>query len=91
MGEIETKMVNFIRQRIEQGVPGVTEAEIMAAIVPADHPEYRLRPAYRYGLNRLRVRGVVNAWSGARAGGASHYYIGNSPSPELLEFLSQVE
>ena len=88
MGSVETAMLNYITQRLEQGALGVTESEIMAVIIPPNHQEYRLRPAYRYGLDRLRVRRVINAASGIRENGKLHYFIGDYPSAELREFLS---
>ena len=88
MGTVETKILDYVRRRHEQGVLGVTETEIMAAIIPADHPEYRLLPAYRYGIQRLRVRHRLNAASGVREKGKLHYFIGDLPSEELRAFLS---
>ena len=57
----------------------------MTAVVPKDHPEYRNRPAYRYGLDRLLRRGVINYdhdWRGVR-----QFFIGNYASRELLDSI----
>jgi hypothetical protein len=78
-------MLDFIRQRLAEGSLAVPEEQIMRAVVPGDHPEYRNRPAYRYGLDRLHRRRVVNCVRDST--GAIHYFIGSHASPQLLESL----
>jgi hypothetical protein len=56
-------------------------------VIPADHPEYRRRPAYRYGLQRLHVRCVINAIDDRN--GRTHYFIGSYPSRELCEAMKK--
>jgi hypothetical protein len=85
MGPVEADMLAYIQRRLEQGALSVTEQEIMDAVVPHDHPEYRERPAYRYGLERLRRRHVINAV--ADQTGTLHYFIGNYPSAALFRSL----
>jgi hypothetical protein len=85
MASIESNMVAYIKRRLEEGELSVTAAEIMDAVIPADHPEYRERPAYRYGLERLRRRHVINAI--ADQSGALHYFIGAYPSVALRKSL----
>ena len=84
MGPVEANMLAYIQRRLEQGALSVTEREIMDAVVPHDHPEYRERPAYRYGLERLKRRLVIN--SIADKTGTLHYFIGN-PSAALYRAL----
>jgi len=84
-GKVEQAMLAFIKARLETGVLSVTEEQILAAIIPPDQPKLRFRPAYRYGLSRLRVRHVVNAVTD-RAG-VMRYFIGDYPSRELRESL----
>ena len=85
METVESNMLDYINRRIDAGVLSVTEAEILDAVVPADHPEFRSRPAYLHGLDRLRRRHVVNAV--ADQNGLVHYFIGNYPSAALRESL----
>jgi hypothetical protein len=85
MGEAESKMLAYIKLRHEEGALAVPASEILGAIIPADQPELRDRPAYRYGLDRLLRRHVVNAVDD-RAG-MPHYFIGDYPSAELRESL----
>ena len=85
MGAVESDMLAYIRRRLEAGALSVTEAEVMEAVVPPDRPEFRQRPAYRHGLDRLRRRHVVNAV--ADRSGVLHYYIGDYPSAALREAL----
>ena len=54
-------MLAFIQARLDAGALSVTQDQVFAAVVPPNHPEFRLRPAYRYGLSRLQVRRVINA------------------------------
>ena len=53
-------MLAFIQARLDAGALSVTQDQVFAAVVPPYHPEFRLRPAYRYGLSRLQVRRVIN-------------------------------
>ena len=85
MGKVESQFLAYLKQRLEEGALSVPESEIMAAIVPADHPEYRFLPAYRYGLQRLRRRSIINAIPDREV--TSHYFIGNFASAELRKSL----
>ena len=85
MGIVESNILAYIKRRLEAGVLSVSEAEIMDAVVPPDHPEFRLRPAYRHGLDRLRRRHVINAVADQM--GIMHYFIGDYPSAALRESL----
>jgi hypothetical protein len=58
---LRANVFTYIHHRLEPGTLSATGREIMDAVVPRDHPEYRERPAYRYGLDRLRRRHVINA------------------------------
>jgi hypothetical protein len=85
MGPVESNMLAYIKRRLEEGELSVTRAEIMDAVIPSDHPDFRERPAYRYGLERLLRRRVINAVSD-RAG-TLHYFIGAYPSVALRRSL----
>jgi hypothetical protein len=85
MGIVEANMLAYIKGRLEAGMLSVSETEIMEAVVPPDHPEFRMRSAYRHGLDRLRRRDVINAV--ADQTGNLHYFIGNYPSAALRESL----
>ena len=85
MGIIESSVLDYIKRRIEAGALSVSEAEIMDAVVPADHPEFRARPVYRYCLARLLRRRVINAVD-ARDG-TRHFLIGKYPSVALRKSL----
>jgi len=61
MGSVEAKMLAYIERRLEEGALSVTGAEILDAVIPPDQPEFLGRPAYRFGLERLRRRHVINA------------------------------
>lgn len=78
-------MLDFIESRLRVGALSVTEAEIHAALIPPHQPELRHRPAYRYALQRLCVRHVINAVDDPR--GVRHYFIGDFPSKELRDSL----
>jgi len=54
-------MLAYIERRLEEGALSVTGAEILDAVIPTDHSTFRERPAYRFGLERLRRRHVINA------------------------------
>lgn len=82
MGPVETQMLRFIEGRLAEGSLSVSEEDILAAVVPTDHPEYRDRPSYRHGLDRLLRRHVINAVRDPR--GRNHYFIGSHASRELL-------
>lgn len=85
MGAVEAKMLEYIESRLKQGALSVSESEIMEAVVPPDHPEFHERPAYRYGLERLLRRHVVNAVDATD--GTRHYFIGTHASAELRASL----
>jgi len=85
MGTVEANMLAYIKRRLDEGALSVSEAEIMDAVVPPDHPEYRSRPQYRHGLDRLRRRLVINAV--LDPSGMWHYFIDNYPSAALRESL----
>ena len=85
MGDAESKMLAYIKLRHEEGALAVTASEIFGAIIPADRPELRDRPAYRHGLDRLLRRHVINGVDDRS--GTRHYFIGSFPSAELRESL----
>jgi hypothetical protein len=89
MGKVEADMLAYIKSRLEAGVLSVSEPEIMSAIVPPDHPEFRFRPAYKHGLERLHRRLVINAINDAT--GTTHYFIGNFPSEALRKSLGLLD
>jgi hypothetical protein len=41
MVPVEARMLAYIERRLEQGALSVTGIEIMDAVVPRDHPEFR--------------------------------------------------
>jgi len=81
MNAIETKIVDYIRQKFDAGKLSLTASEIMAIVVPTEHPEYRFKPSYKFALDRLLTRHVINAV--ATEDGVTHYFIGNFASREL--------
>ena len=85
MGTVESDMLAYLKRCLEEGRLSVPAAEIQDAVVPFDHPEWRHRPAYRYGLDRLLRRSVVNTID-ARDG-VRHYFIGTHASAELRASL----
>jgi len=85
MATVENEMLAYIQRKLTDGALSVTESEILDAVVPSAHPEYRSRPAYRYGLDRLRRRGLVNAI--ADQSGRLHYFIGPYASSELVKSM----
>jgi len=85
MGDAESRMLAYIKLRHEEGALAVPASEILGAIIPADQPELLDLPAYRYGLDRLLRRRVINAVDDHA--GVTHYFIGNHPSAELLKSL----
>jgi len=87
MVPVESQILAYIQRRLSAGSLDVSESEIMDAVIPIEHPEYRRRPAYRYGLRRLHVRGVINAIDDHK--GMRHYFIGSCPSPELYEAMQR--
>jgi hypothetical protein len=74
-------MFAYIQRRLAEGAISVTESEVLAAVIPADQPQLRFRPAYRYGLERLQRRLMINAV--VDRAGTRHYFIGDAPSPAL--------
>jgi hypothetical protein len=89
MGPVESEMLSYIQRCLGQGRLSVPATEIMNAVVPADHPEWRHRPAYRHGLDRLLRRHFVNATDAPD--GTRHYFIGTYASPELRSSLGLTE
>jgi hypothetical protein len=85
MGPVETKMLDYIERRLKEGVLSVPEVEIINAVVPLDHPEFRERPAYRHGLERMLRRHVINAVDAPD--GTTHYFIGTHASADLRASL----
>jgi hypothetical protein len=79
MNPVEAQMLDFIKRRLDEGATSVPASEILAAVVPKEHPEYRLRPAYKHGLDRLRRRGRVCAVVGP--GGELRYYLDPNKIP----------
>src|SRR5688572_21756318 len=79
MNPVEAEMLDFIKQRLGEGATSVPASESLAAVVPKDHPEYRLRPAYKHGLDRLRRRRRVCAVVGR--GGELRYYLDPNKIP----------
>lgn len=62
MGVVEAEMMTAIWRMIDAGAAGVSKEEVLAVVVPPEHPEYRLRPAYAQGLERLSRRGWLNSF-----------------------------
>jgi hypothetical protein len=85
MGPVESAMFANVRRRLEEGALSVTGAEVMDAVIPSGNPELRERPAYRYGLERLRRRHVINAV--VDQAGTLHYFIGAYPSDALFKSI----
>jgi hypothetical protein len=85
MGTVEARMLAYIKLRLEQGALSVSESEVAEAVVPQDQPELRDRPAYRYALERLVRRMLINAVDSPD--GARHYFIGPYPSAALRKSL----
>jgi hypothetical protein len=85
MNTVETAIVDFIKRRNAEGALSASEADIMDAIVPHDRPKLRYNPSYKYALERLRVRLVINCVTAPD--GITHYFIGNYASPELRASL----
>ena len=80
-------MLAYLESRIAQGASSVPEKTIIEAVIPPEHPEYRLRPSYRYGLVRLLRRGVING--ALDRSGQMHYFLGNG-SAELRQLISSL-
>jgi hypothetical protein len=85
MGTVESEMLAYLERCLAEGRHSVPAREIVDAVVPAEHPEWRHRPAYRHGLERLHRRLVINAVDAPD--GTRHYFIGNYPSAELRASL----
>ena len=58
MGTVERMMIQAMLQFVETHGRGMTAEEAQAAIIPADKPKIRYRPAYKHCFNRLSVRGM---------------------------------
>ncbi|RIK84397.1 MAG: hypothetical protein DCC68_01585 [Planctomycetota bacterium] len=78
-------MLAYIKHRHDAGALSVTADEILAAVIPPDQPKLRHKPAYRYGIQRLRVRSEINAVDAPD--GTTHYFIGDYPSNDLRASL----
>jgi hypothetical protein len=61
MGIVERLMMDAIPRLIAAGAKGVTEEQVLGAVIPTDHPECRSRPSYKHGFARLRRRGLLTA------------------------------
>ena len=85
MNEVESSIVAYLNRRLEEGALAVPASEIMEAVIPPDQPKLRYQPKYKYALERLLRRMVVNAVDAHD--GTRHYYIGNCPSPALRKSL----
>jgi hypothetical protein len=85
MNSVEADMLGYIKRCLDAGRLSVPAAEILDAVVPREHPEWRYRPGYRHGLERLQRRRVINAVDASD--GTRHYFIGNYPTPELRASL----
>jgi HEAT repeat protein len=86
LSDLEAKMMAFLWSRIDAGTTGATEREIIDAVVPADHPKYRYRPAYKYGVQRLHLRG----WLTARSQEEGNWMYSPSRSREEFERALQI-
>jgi hypothetical protein len=85
MGPVESEMLAYLKRRLQDGALSVSGEEIMAAVLPPDHLEFRSRPAYRHGLERLLRRQIINAVDASD--GTRHYFIGTHASSELRASL----
>ncbi|MBV9123536.1 MAG: hypothetical protein JO112_09275 [Planctomycetes bacterium] len=56
MGRVEKEMMDAVWHLMDAGADSVTEEEILDAVVPREHPEYRFQAAYVYGVERLLRR-----------------------------------
>jgi hypothetical protein len=87
METVESRMVAYLRQRIDAGAMAVPGSEIMNAVIPTQNPEYRFRAAYRYGLERLLRRKVINGLNDPK--GVTYYFFEHYPSSDLVEWISK--
>jgi hypothetical protein len=87
MSPIESLFFKYIKQSIDAGGLAVSHAEVMLAVIPSDRPDLARRPVYRYALDRLHRRHVVNAIR--NSDGVLYYFIGNAPSVELLRAMGR--
>jgi hypothetical protein len=85
LGPAEKAMLDFIKQRLAEGALAVAEKEVMEAVTSKSDRRARCKPAYRYGLQRLLRRHVINAIDDRD--GQRHYYIGNAPTAAMWEFF----
>jgi hypothetical protein len=79
MGRVEFLFFTYVKRRIEEGAPGVSAAEAMRAVVPAEHPEFAQRASYRYALERLDRRYVLTTTT---IDGTVYYRLGDG-APQL--------
>jgi hypothetical protein len=56
MGKVERLMIEAMLRHVESHGRGMTPEEALAAIVPADQPKLRHRPAYKHCFDRLNRR-----------------------------------
>lgn len=60
MGTIEAQIWKVLWAKMDSETSPVSAEELLSAVIPADHPEYRLLPAYKYAVERLARRGWLN-------------------------------
>jgi len=85
MGPVESEMLAYVQRCLAEGRLSIPGKEIIDAVVPRDHPDWRHRPSYRHGLDRLHRRHALNAV--VAPDGTRHYFIGAYPSAELRASL----
>jgi hypothetical protein len=84
MGDIEAKLLEYLQRQLSQGHHSVSADELREGVL-RENPEFRHRTGFRYGLQRLSVRHVINSVSAPD--GSRHYFVGNYASPELRKSL----
>jgi hypothetical protein len=60
MGRVEALIWTALWTKIDAGANDASEEELLNAVTPPDHPEYRLLPTYKYAVQRLSRRGWFN-------------------------------
>ena len=78
-------MLAYLQRRLAEGALSVPASEILDAVVPSDHPEFRERSAYRYGLERLHRRCVINGIDDKA--GVRHYFVDGIATEALRKSL----